>query len=136
MAGKKGQAPRVEFSQALFDTICARIASGGDENSLRQICAEQGMPDRGTFIDWSKRTPELRAQYDQAYLDRQDTYFDELIQIADTETDPQRARNRMDARKWAWARMNRKRFGEKVGIDGGEDGSPLVVKIVRHGDEQ
>lgn len=135
MAGKKGAAPRVAFSQPLFDAICARIASGGDENSLRKICAEKGMPDRGTFMDWANRTPALRAQYDKAYLDRQDTYFDELIDIADTETDPQRARNRMDARKWAWARMNRKRFGDKFGVDGGEDGSPLVVKIVRHGDE-
>jgi len=135
MAGKKGQAPRVEFSQELFDRICARIASGGDENSLRNICKEDGMPDRVTFMNWSKRTPELRAKYDQAYLDRQDTYFDEIIDIADTETDPQRARNRIDARKWAWARQNRKKFGDKLGVDGGEDGSPLVVKIVRHGDE-
>lgn len=113
MATRK-QAARVEFSQKLFDDICARIASGGDENSLRRICEEAGMPDRGTFIKWSNRTPELRTQYDQAYITRQDTYFDELIEIADTETDPQRAKNRMDARKWAWARMNRKKFGEKI----------------------
>lgn len=125
----------VRFSQELFDRICARIASGGDENSLRKICAEKGMPDKATVIAWSKRTPELRAQYDKAFLDRRDTYFDELIDIADTETDPQRARNRMDARKWAWARQDRARFGDKLGVDGGTDGSPLVVKIVRHGDE-
>jgi len=117
MGSKRTQAPRVEFSQELFDRVCARIASGGDENSLRNICKEAGMPDRVTFMNWSKRTPELRAKYDQAYLDRQDTYFDEIIEIADTETDPQRARNRIDARKWAWARQNRKKFGDKVDID-------------------
>jgi hypothetical protein len=131
MAGKKGQAPRVEFSQALFDAVCARIASGGDENSLRKICEADGMPDRGTFMGWKDRTEELRAQYDKAYLDRQDTYFDELIDIADTETDPQRARNRMDARKWAWARMNRKRFGDKLGVDGGEDGEPVAISVIK-----
>lgn len=127
MAGKKGQAPRIEFSQALFDAICARIAGGGDENSLRAICEEKGMPDRTTVIGWSKRTPELRAQYDQAYVDRQETYFDELIHIADTEPDPQRARNRMEARKWAWARMNRKKFGDSMTLSGDPDAPVQLV---------
>jgi hypothetical protein len=122
------QAPSVRFSQELFDRICKRIAAGGDENSLRKICEESGMPDRGTFMDWTKRTPELRAQYDQAYLDRQDTYFDELIDIADTEPDPQRARNRIDARKWAWARMNRKKFGDKIETElTGKNGGPIQI---------
>jgi hypothetical protein len=91
------------------------------------------MPDRGTVVDWSRRTPELRAQYEKAFLDRRDTYFDELIEIADTETDPQRARNRIDARKWAWARQDRARFGDKLGVDGGVDGAPVQVQIVRFG---
>lgn len=125
MAGKKGQAPRVEFSQAKFDEICARIAAGGDESSLRVICAEPGMPRRETFNDWRKLTPELTAQYDRACEDRKDTFFDELINIADTEKDPQIARNKMDARKWAWARMDRARFGDKLGLDGGTDGTPI-----------
>lgn len=127
----KRQAPRVVFSQALFDRICKRIASGGDENSLRRICEEAGMPDRGTFSEWSKKTPELRAQYDQAFLDRRDTYFDELIDIADTEQDPQRARNRMEARKWAWARQDRARFGDKVTNElVGENGGPVQFQSV------
>jgi hypothetical protein len=132
MASRK-QAPQVRFSQELFDEICRRLASGGDENCLRKICAEKGMPDRGTVVDWSRRTPELRAQYEKAFLDRRDTYFDELIEIADTETDPQRARNRIDARKWAWARQDRARFGDKLGVDGGTDGAPVQVQIVRFG---
>jgi hypothetical protein len=127
MAGKKGQAPRTEFSQKLFDSICDRLASGGDENSLRAICAESGMPDRKTFFNWSKRTPELKAQYDQAYLDRQETYFDDLIHIADTEQDPQKARNRMEARKWAWARMNRKKFGDSMTLSGDPDAPVQLV---------
>lgn len=114
----KKVAPRVSFSQALFDKICARIASGGDGNSLRKICLEPGMPHKDTFIDWSKRTPELRAQYDKAFLDRRDTYFDEMLEIADTEPDPQRAKVRIDARKWAWARQDRKRFGDSMAVTG------------------
>jgi hypothetical protein len=133
MATRK-QAPKVHFSQEIFDAICARIAAGGDNSSLVKICAEPGMPTRQTFNEWRKRTPELEAQYDRACEDRKDTFFDELIQIADTETDPQRARNRMDARKWAWARMDRKRFGDRVDSEiTGKDGSPLSIEIVRFG---
>jgi hypothetical protein len=114
MAGKKGQAPRTEFSQALFDRICERIATGGDNSSLRVICSETGMPDRATFNKWRKRTPELQAQYDAASEDQKDTFFEEMIHIADTETDAAKARNRIEARKWAWSRMDRGRFGDKV----------------------
>lgn len=150
MAGKKGQAPRTEFSQALFDAICGRIALGA---SLRTICAEDGMPDRATFNGWRKRSDELQAQYDQACLDREDHYFEEIVDIADesrigtktttkangdvetVEVDMvERTRVQIDARKWVLARMNRKKYGDKLGVDGGEDGSPLVIKIVRHGD--
>lgn len=130
MAGKK-QAPRVEFSQALFDRICSRIAAGGDKSSLRVICSEEGMPRRETFNQWRQRTPELQAQYDRACLDREDTFFDEIIDIADTEPDSAKARNRIDARKWAWARMNRKKFGEKVTNElVGEDGGPVRYEVV------
>lgn len=122
------QAPRVEFSQALFDAICARIALGA---SLRTICAESGMPDRSTFNQWRKRSEELQTQYDRACLDREDHYFEEIIHIADTDPDPRRAKVRMEAREWTLARMNRKRFGDKLGVDGGTDGSPLVVQVVK-----
>lgn len=152
MAGKR--APMVAFSQTLFDDICKRIALGA---SLRSICAEDGMPDRVTFNRWRKQSDELQAQYDQACIDREEYYFEQIIDIADecrtgtktvtketatgkftetTEIDMvDRAKVQIDARKWVLARMNRKKYGEKLGVDGGEDGSPLVVKIVRHGDE-
>jgi len=140
------------FSQAVFDRICGRIALG---ESLRAICAQNGMPNRRTFHDWCQRTPDLQSQYDQACLDREEHYFEEIIQIADecrvgekrvtkangdvevTEVDmTERAKIQIDARKWTLARMNRKKYGDKLGVDGGSDGSPMIVKIVRHGDEQ
>lgn len=147
MAGKKGQAPRVEFSQALFDAICARIALGA---SLRTICADAGMPDRKTFHNWVAKSDELRAQYDRACLDREDHYFEQIIDIADecrvgikkttkangdvetVEIDMvDRARVQIDARKWALARMNRKKYGDKLGVDGGEDGAPVAISVIK-----
>lgn len=130
MAPKK-QAPRVEFSQALFDSVCELIADG---KSVRSTCEMAGMPDRKTFYRWCKRTPELQHQYDQAYIDYEHSVLDDIVYIADTEPDPRKAKVRIDAREWDLKIRNRKRFGDKVAQElTGTDGSPLQVQIVRFG---
>jgi hypothetical protein len=50
----------------------------------------------------------------RAREERADLVADEIITIADTETDPQKARNRIDARKWWAARVNPKKYGDKL----------------------
>lgn len=123
---KKKPAKRVEFSQALFDRICALI---GDGKSVREVCKGPGMPDRMTFLKWAKRTPELQKQYDDACIDRQDAIFDDVLYIADTVRDPKRAKVMVDAREWTLARMNRKRFGNHVSNEhSGPDGGPIQTK--------
>lgn len=145
MAGKKGQAPRVEFSQALFDSICKRIADG---KSVRQACSGTDMPDRATFNGWRKRTPELQAQYDLACIEREEVYFEQIIEIADDSSGDamdvdglnianpeftQRSKIRIDARKWALARMNRKKYGDRLLTEHtGEDGGAIQVVHAVH----
>jgi hypothetical protein len=139
MAGKKGQAPRVEFSQAIFDRICLEISLGA---SLRSICVKDGTPDRKTFHNWRQRTPELQGQYDRACLDREEVYFEQIIEIADdtshdtiaTEHGEQpnsewitRSRLRVDARKWALARMNRKKYGDSITHSGDADAPVQLI---------
>lgn len=119
----------VKFSQEIFDRICALIADG---KSVREACGGKGMPDRGTFNDWRKRTPELQAQYDQARVDREESYFDDIVHIADTVKDPKVAKVRMEAREWCLARMNGKKYGPRVMQEvSGPNGGPLqqVVRL-------
>ncbi|WP_372684085.1 hypothetical protein [Burkholderia contaminans] len=126
---KKKPAKRVEFSQALFDHICEEI---GDGKSVRAVCKGSGMPDRKTFLNWAKRTPELQKQYDDACINRQDAIFDDIQYIADTVRDPKRAKVMVDAREWTLARMNRKRFGNHVSNEhSGPDGGPIQTQVVR-----
>jgi hypothetical protein len=122
----------VKFSQAVFDRICALIAEG---KSVRQACDGDGMPDRTTFRDWCRANPELQTQYDRACLDREDVYFEQIIEVADTATDHAKARNQIEARKWTLARMNRKKYGERMttehtGEDGGEIKHVHTVNLV------
>ncbi len=124
MAGKKPQAPRVAFSQALFDRICELIADG---KSVREICETKGMPDRTAFNRWRKRTPELQAQYDQAYKDYEGSVLQDIVYIADTEKDAAVARNRMEARKWELKVRNRKVYGDNITHSGDPDAPVQLV---------
>jgi hypothetical protein len=148
MATRKKQAPRVEFSQEIFDRICALIADG---SSLRAACEKEGMPHRTSFNVWRKSEPELQAQYDAACLDREEIYFEQIIDIADecrvgvkkttkangdietVEIDMvERAKVQIDARKWSLARMNRKKYGDHITEElTGPNGGPLQVVRLR-----
>jgi len=117
------------FTQELFDKICDLIADG---KSVREICELKGMPHRMTFNKWRKRTPELQAQYDQAYRDYEDSTLQDIVHIADSEVDPQRARVMIDARKWELKIRNRKRFGDHITEEvTGPNGGPLQVVRLR-----
>lgn len=122
------RAPMVAFSQAKFDEVCALIADG---KSVRQACAGSGMPDRVTFNRWRKSSPELQARYDAACIEREEAIFDDIQDIADSEPDPRKAAVKIDARKWRLARMNRKKYGDRVTNEMvGEDGGPVQYQAV------
>lgn len=120
------------FTQALFDRICERIAEG---ESLRAICKTKDYPAKRTVLRWVAADEALQKQYAEAQVMRAEHYFDEIIDIADKGADPAKTRVQVDARKWVLARMNPKKYGDRVLNEHmGEDGGPLVVQIVRHGD--
>lgn len=120
------------FTQEIFDRICERIAEG---ESLRAICKTKDYPAKRTFLRWVANDEKLAAQYGEAQNMRAEHYFDEIIDIADKGSDPAKTRVQVDARKWVLARMNPKKYGDRiVNEHAGEGGGPLVVKIVRFGD--
>ena len=127
MAGKKGQAPRVEFSQTVFDAICNRMAEG---ESLRAICKTTEMPNKRTVMRWLEKSEDLQKQYSEAQRLRAECYFDEIIDIADSRSDPQKTRVQIDARKWVLARMNPKKYGDKFTQElTGADGGPVALVL-------
>lgn len=136
MAAAKAKAKRVEFSSELFSEICAAIAEG---HSLREICQWPGMPQKSTVMQWLARdaTGELVQQYDVAREMQAEAIADEVIEIADTEPDPQKARNRMDARRWYAGKMKPKKFGDRQTIDlsisdASKDDAEILAELRRH----
>ena len=108
--GRPTGRPR-KYTEALADEVCRRIAEG---ESLRRITRDPHIPSLGTVIKWRREVPGFLQQYAQAMEDRADTYADEIIDIADEEADPQKARVRVDARKWVASKLKSKAYGDKV----------------------
>lgn len=138
-----------EFSQELFDTICDRIATG---ESLRSVCKDDAMPNQTTVFKWLANSDILSKQYARAREAQADAIFDEALDIADDSrndwmerNDPenpgwiangehiQRARLRIDTRKWMAGKLRPKTYGDKLEVDNtSSDGSmrPSVIRIV------
>lgn len=95
--------------------ICSLLADG---ESLRKVCERPGMPDKATVFRWLAKHDEFRDQYAKATETRADAIFEEMFDIADSVVEEAaavgKARLRIDTRKWALARMNPKKYGDKV----------------------
>ena len=95
--------------------ICSLLTDG---ESLRKVCERQGMPNKATVFRWLAQHDEFRDQYAKATETRADAIFEEMFDIADEVAEEAaavgKARLRIDTRKWALARMNPKKYGDKV----------------------
>jgi hypothetical protein len=61
---------------------------------------------------------ELSVAYARATEIRADLLADEVITIADCEaTDPQRARNQIQARQWLAGKLHAKRYGDRIDLN-------------------
>lgn len=99
------------FTDELALNICKRIANGA---ALKDICDEPGMPSRQNVYNWLNAHTTFFDMYARAREERADLIADEILAIADTEEDPNKARVRIDARKWWAAKVNPKKYGDRV----------------------
>jgi len=117
------------FTQEIADKICERIAEG---EGLRRIVLDDGMPSEKTVYRWLRENADFRQQYAGAREDQAEHFLDEIMEIADdasrdtVDTDSgevantewiQRAKLRVDARKWAMSKLAPKKYGDKIGIE-------------------
>lgn len=107
---------RVRYTQTLAQLICSHLADG---MSLAAICAMRGMPKKSAMMDWLLKHDDFRQRYGLARALQADALFDEILTIADgsTEDTDQRAKLKVDTRKWMAARLAPKKYGDKIGVD-------------------
>ena len=113
MAKSKGGRPTL-YNEEIAAEILTHIING---KSLSAWCKVAGRPKPGTVYNWIARHAEFREQYARAREEQADTYADEIVEISDTEEDPQRARVRIDARKWVAAKLKPKVYSDYTRVD-------------------
>lgn len=116
-----------KYSPKLADEICERIADG---ESLKSICNDEHMPNKATVFRWLS-DEAFRDKYERARDAQADALADEIVDIADgdgEESDPQRDRLRVDARKWVAAKLKPKKYGDKSLI-GSDPDNPLPAAV-------
>ena len=113
-------------------TICGRLAAG---ESLREICEDDALPHRGTVHTWVIEDREgFHDHYTRARQTQALRWAEEILEIGDSENkeDTQRARLRVDTRKWLLSKVLPKVYGDKQTHEvTGADGAPLEVNVTR-----
>lgn len=124
--------PRDEPLTELQLEICARIMEG---QSVRTITRDDDMPSQRTVMYWLAEQPAFRTAYSLAKQLQAEVLFEEALAIADDaagdwiETDEgkvfdrehvQRAKLRVDTRKWAAGKLAPKRYGDSSTLRLGE----------------
>ncbi|WKZ94097.1 ubiquitin carboxyl-hydrolase [Chimaeribacter arupi] len=138
MATNKKTGRPSDYLPEVAADICSLLADG---ESLRKVCERQGMPNKSTVFRWLAQHEEFRDQYAKATETRADAIFEEMFEIADEVTEEaaavSKARLRIDTRKWALARMNPKKYGDKVSqeidhksSDGSMTTKPTTIRLV------
>ena len=133
--------PKSVYSQKTSTAICSRIAQG---ESLTAICKDPAMPGMQTVQDWLAAAAQGREKYQQFCTDytiaRQhwaDATFTEMVELAENcplDREPiAKTRLVIDTMKWVLARMNPRKYGNRIDLTSqGEQLPPpaILVEIV------
>ena len=130
----------VEYTEDIADEICWRITHG---EPLVRICADEHLPHVATIYRWLIRFPLFCDMYTRAREEQADTNADEILAIAD-EMPPEYTdekgrttidhsylawqKQRIEARKWTAAKLKPRKYGDRVALEGVEDGAAIKTE--------
>lgn len=128
---KKPRAAEVPYSPEIVQAILDHVIARG---SVKSFCQKPGTPTEKSVYRWLRDNPDFQEGMAHAREMQADAFVDEMIDIADNEPDPQKARNRISARQWVAEKLKPKKYGSKMGVT--HDGDVgLTVNIVRFTDD-
>lgn len=119
-----------DYTDALAADICSRLSDG---QSMRKIAKDDDMPSSATMFNWLRVHSTFLEQYEIAKAECADMYAEEIIEISDDSQNDyieedkdgkrlnpeniQRARLKVDARKWVAAKLKPKKYGDRIQQD-------------------
>ena len=137
-----------DYSDALADEICLRIADG---ESLRSICRDEDKPDRSTVLRWLAQNEDFATKCARARLLQADALEEQMQDVADdgrndwmerqSEAEKgqgintgwvlngehvQRSKLRVSTLQWRASKLNPKKYGDKISQElSGPNGEPI-----------
>lgn len=142
---------KIPFNQEIADVVCEMIANN---NSLVSICNLDYMPEFSTIMEWlhdeSPNCQKFKRMYDFALNCRTDYLLDEVIEIADDDSDDEfidrfgnikenkefvnRSKLRVDARLRVIEKINPKKYGKNPAIDNSDrDKLKTLIEVIAKG---
>jgi len=143
------------YNEVIADAICDELATG---RSLLQITEGKDFPSERTVYRWLEINAEFRQKYARAREFQAEHYASQIVALADTPVVARkivikadgseeitigdavdRTRLQIDARKWYAARLNPKKYGDKIeqfisGPEGGPIKASISVQFVKTND--
>jgi len=134
------------YTEELVSEFIGRLCTG---ESVRTICKSDDMPDPATIFKWLASKPEFCEQYAKAKELAAEALAEDIFDIADdnaldyvdgpdgqlrVNNDAiQRAKLRVDVRKWYLSKIMPKKYGDKQQLEvAGKDGKPIeTVSVIR-----
>lgn len=114
----------VLMDQPQFDRLMLNVLSG--MTLRRALEKEKTTPYQ--FAKALEQDPLKVTAYGHAKRLSAEMYADEIVEIADTELDPQVAANRIKARQWVASKLLPKIYGEKLQLDVTERIDPAALR--------
>ena len=115
-----------DYTPEIGDYLCGEVAGGA---SVKSLCDRDDMPSRSAFFRWLRVHDEFHDNYTQALAARAHLHAEEIVTIADGETEDaavDRDRLRVDARKWTASRLLPKTYGDVTTLKGDPE-APVVA---------
>ncbi|WP_457660183.1 MULTISPECIES: terminase small subunit-like protein [Sinorhizobium] len=127
----KARKPRAsQWGQPTRDAILEKLSIG---KSLREICSAKGMPSEALVRKWISQDEDFGAQFARAREAGMEALGDEILQIADSQEGDliktedgreivnhdaiQRAKLRVDTRKWIMSKIAPKKYGDRLDLN-------------------
>ncbi len=124
-----------KYTRQLAARICEAVAT--TEHGLATILKAKGMPHYATVMRWLNEHADFRDMYARAKEEQADLMADRIVEIADgaSPEDVQVARLRVDARKWAAAKLKPRKYGDRVTQEvSGVGGAPIEATVNLRGE--
>lgn len=111
------------FTQEIADEICEQLMLG---KTLTKICKQEGMPHYTTIVKWLAKNEKFREEYQFARNVGYEKMSDDILDIADDNSADvdtngkeiwdtiNRARLKVDTRKWLLSHALPKKYGNKT----------------------